>query len=166
MRSLVVLAMFPACMAVAQVRIEWPAQSRVAPGPLHLGDVARLSGPELEPVRQLTRLPLGLVPRSGDPLVLDRAQIDALVRRRAGSALGLQWDGPVTTRIEVLAPAWAVRRGEWAQLQADSGAVRAELRVEVLQDGRPGDRVLVRHAAGGPAVRGRVLDAGVLELLP
>lgn len=60
----------------------------------------------------------------------------------------------------------AVARGDWAVLRAREGAVRLESRVEVLQDGRTGQKVRVRqHGAAGP-VLARVVGRGLLEIAP
>lgn len=60
----------------------------------------------------------------------------------------------------------AVARGDWATLRATAGAVTLESRVEVLQDGRPGQRVRVRQQGATGPVFARVLGAGQLELVP
>jgi flagella basal body P-ring formation protein FlgA len=60
----------------------------------------------------------------------------------------------------------AVARGEWASLRSISGAVVLESRVEVLQDGRPGERVRVRQQGATGIVFARAVERGVLELTP
>ena len=55
---------------------------------------------------------------------------------------------PVRPGREATAP--GVTRGEWAMLTAGSDAIRLERRVQVLQDGHPGDTVRVK--APGAAV--------------
>lgn len=61
----------------------------------------------------------------------------------------------------------AVSRGEWAALRITSGAVSLESRVEVLQDGRVGQRVRVRAATGASGILfGKVIGRGQLELAP
>ena len=64
------------------------------------------------------------------------------------------------------AAALAVQRGEWAALRTGSGAVFLENRVEVLQDGRVGQRVRVRPANGSALLLARVVGRGQLELAP
>lgn len=152
--------------AQAGLRVVVPAERELAAGPVHLGDLALVEGDDLALLRRLVHLPLGPAPMPGERVSLTREQLAAAVQRRLGAVQGLRWEGAAVARIGVAAPVLAVRRGEWARLQAGVGLVQADLRVEVLQDGRPGDRVLVRHAAGGPAVRGVVVQPGVLELLP
>ncbi|MCE3270982.1 MAG: flagella basal body P-ring formation protein FlgA [Ramlibacter sp.] len=61
----------------------------------------------------------------------------------------------------------AVSRGEWAALRITSGAVSLESRVEVLQDGRVGQRVRVRAATGASGILfAKVIGRGQLELAP
>lgn len=63
-----------------------------------------------------------------------------------------------------LEPAPAVQRGQWASLRSGEGAVLAEARVEVLQDGRVGQSVRVRPSGGAGALFARVTGPGQLEL--
>ena len=60
----------------------------------------------------------------------------------------------------------AVARGEWATLRSGSGTVLLESRVEVLEDGEPGQDVRVRQPGTAGRVVGRVLAPGQLELVP
>lgn len=61
----------------------------------------------------------------------------------------------------------AVLRGEWATLRSIAGPVTLESRVEVLQEGRVGQKVRVRPSAGASAmVLARVIGRGQLELEP
>lgn len=69
------------------------------------------------------------------------------------------------SRRAALAPV-AVSRGDWASLHTAAGAVTLESRVEVLQDGRVGDKVRVRTRGATGLVLARVLAPGQLELAP
>ena len=60
----------------------------------------------------------------------------------------------------------AVNRGEWATLRTGTPGLVLESRVEVLQDGRPGQKVRVRQQGATGIVLGRVLGRGQLELAP
>jgi len=60
----------------------------------------------------------------------------------------------------------AVVRGEWATLRSVEGAISLESKVEVLQDGRPGQRIRVRSRGASAPVFARVLGRGQLELVP
>lgn len=60
----------------------------------------------------------------------------------------------------------AVSRGDWAALHTAAGAVSLESRVEVLQDGRVGDKVRVRTRGATALVLARVVAPGQLELAP
>lgn len=63
-----------------------------------------------------------------------------------------------------VAAAPAVRRGEWASLHSGVGGIALEARVEVLQDGRLGDKVRVRQPGADGAVFARVTGPAQLEL--
>ena len=73
--------------------------------------------------------------------------------------------GEVLT-IAHLEPAPAVVRGNWAHLQAGSGAVSVESRVEVLQDGRTGQLVRVKVPGSSGEVMARVTGPGRVEVQP
>jgi flagella basal body P-ring formation protein FlgA len=60
----------------------------------------------------------------------------------------------------------SVARGEWALLRSTEGSITLESRVEVLQDGRPGQRIRVRAQAGAGPMFARVIGPGRLELAP
>ncbi|TWD85728.1 flagella basal body P-ring formation protein FlgA [Variovorax beijingensis] len=60
----------------------------------------------------------------------------------------------------------AVMRGNWAQLQARSGVVSVESRVEVLQDGREGQVVRVKVPGSSGEVLARVTGPGQVEAQP
>jgi flagella basal body P-ring formation protein FlgA len=58
-----------------------------------------------------------------------------------------------------------VERGHWAVLRAGMGEVLAESRVEVLQDGRAGERVRVRPPGAAMPLLATVVGPGLLEVL-
>ncbi|QGW82241.1 flagellar basal body P-ring formation protein FlgA [Variovorax paradoxus] len=60
----------------------------------------------------------------------------------------------------------AVMRGNWAHLQARSGDVSVESRVEVLQDGRQGQVVRVKVPGSSGEVLARVTGPGQVEVQP
>ena len=60
----------------------------------------------------------------------------------------------------------AVMRGNWAHLQARSGDVSVESRVEVLQDGREGQVVRVKVPGSSGEVLARVTGPGQVEVQP
>lgn len=81
----------------------------------------------------------------------------------ANAAAGLQQ----ATGDEAPARALAlVTRGDWATLRSTAGVVALESRVEVLQDGQPGQRVRVRQAGATGVVFARVVGPAQLELAP
>ena len=57
-----------------------------------------------------------------------------------------------------------VQRGQWASVRSGAGAVVTQARVQVLQDGRAGDRVLVRQPGATSNVAATVLAPGELEI--
>lgn len=73
--------------------------------------------------------------------------------------------GTALTRADV-EPAPVVSRGSWASLQARRGLVELEARVEVLDDGRPGDLVRVQSSSSSRAFLARVTGAGTVEAQP
>lgn len=59
-----------------------------------------------------------------------------------------------------------VARGDWATLCSTTGPILVEGRVEVLQDGRPGQKIRVRQQGVPGTLVARVLAHGQLELAP
>ena len=59
-----------------------------------------------------------------------------------------------------------VVRGDWATLRSAAGPIVLEMAVEVLQDGRAGDKVRVRQRETRTLVMARVVGPGQLELVP
>jgi hypothetical protein len=67
-------------------------------------------------------------------------------------------------QISTREPVLGVARGEWAPLRALAGAVRLESQVEVLQDGRVGDKIRVRTPGAMGTVFATVIAPHQLEL--
>ena len=84
---------------------------------------------------------------------------------QAGDGL-LQRTGPFARAPEGERNPAAVSRGEWAILHSVEGGVTLESRVEVLQGGRPGQRIRVRAQGASGPLFARVLGPGRLELSP
>jgi flagellar basal body P-ring formation protein FlgA len=59
----------------------------------------------------------------------------------------------------------AVARGAPVTLRSQLGDISVEARAQAMQDGWPGQQVLVRLGQGKPAVQARVVDTGVAEVL-
>jgi flagella basal body P-ring formation protein FlgA len=59
-----------------------------------------------------------------------------------------------------------VARGDWATLRSAAGPILVEGRVEVLQDGRPGQKIRVRQQGAAGILFARVVGRGQLELAP
>lgn len=77
-----------------------------------------------------------------------------------------QPEGPAAREEPGTMPPMAVLRGAWATLRSVAGPVTLESRVEVLQDGRPGQKVRVRQPGGVRLVMARVVGRDALELAP
>lgn len=60
----------------------------------------------------------------------------------------------------------AVSRGEWVRLTTQQGPLSLESRVQVLQDGMPGQVVRARPAHAAATLSARVVGPGQLELQP
>jgi flagella basal body P-ring formation protein FlgA len=60
----------------------------------------------------------------------------------------------------------AVSRGDWVSIVSRSGGLALESRVEVLQDGRPGQTVRARALNANGPLLARVIGPGHLELQP
>ena len=75
-------------------RIELPIVSEAKHGDVVLGDVAGLASPDLPTLRKLMRLPLGRLPKSGEPTHLDRAALARWIRARVGiDPARIAWSG-------------------------------------------------------------------------
>jgi flagellar basal body P-ring formation protein FlgA len=264
-----------AASAAPRISIELRPETTVSSDQVALGQVARLSSPDLDLMRKLVALPIGRAPRPGEPALVRRDVLEGWICRATGLATSdLDWHGAGATRlllatqtvrgedvdaaaagvlrewlsardwagsVQVRNPArdidvaagpvriaarpvsqplvrnrtvvwvdlWAgnrflralpvsfdvlpaqglqaqgvpahrqppprvgaadapalVSRGEWATLRSTAGEVSLESRVEVLQDGRVGERVRVRQQGATGVVFARVVSASRLELAP
>lgn len=163
----------PAAAGDVRARIELLSQVDVAAGEVVLGDVARLHAADLGVMRTLVNLPVGRAPRHGEAAVLQRTDLAQWIRRQTGiTPDALEWVGPPETRVLPASrvqrsdAALAVARGEWAVLRATEGSITLESRVEVLQDGRAGERIRVRAQGVAGPMFARVVGPGRLELAP
>lgn len=96
--SLIALAASAPAFA-AEAAIELLPEARVAPGPVVLGEVARVHSQDLALIRALVSLPVGRAPAAGEPAVLERAALSAWMQRRLASPAVLAWSGPEGTRV-------------------------------------------------------------------
>lgn len=141
--------------AAAQVRVRaTPRDLELAAGELRLQARALAPG-------QLRRRVVVWVDVWAGQSVLRSVPVSVEIAREASALL---LDGA----SDFIAPGRdvAVARGEWALLRAAAGAVALETRVEVLQDGRAGDKVRVRQSGATGAMLARVTGRGQLELAP
>lgn len=262
-------------LAATPATVELLPQASVGSASVVLGQVARIHSADLELVRKLVNLPLGLAPQPGQSAVVQRSTLAAWTRRQVGPAGDhVDWRGagearvlreaakvkgeqvaevavialrtvlaargmagqihppsamrdldvpsgevriearplvsvqlrrrmlvwvdvhagdtfvrtiPVSLDLELAGgmplraaaegdptasvlqseqEAPVVTRGEWASLRSLAGAVLLESRVEVLQDGRPGQKIRVRQQGATGIVFARVVGRGELELAP
>lgn len=165
--------------AAAEALRRWLAAAG-SPGEAHVAAVPRDVDVEGGEVRLQPR------PLSGQPLRarsivwVDLWSADSFVRSvpvslevpfaadrlppRSSSTEGAPGAGPV--RGAVHRGTLAVERGEWAALRTALGGVLLESRVQVLQDGREGERIRVRQQGATGVVFARVVERGLLELAP
>jgi flagella basal body P-ring formation protein FlgA len=119
------------------------------------------------------------VPRKRMVVWVDVWAADVLVRTVPASleldgleASDVALQGPLEERAErsstsaATGEPFAVLRGEWATLRSVSGPVVLEAAVEVLQDGRSGQKVRVRQRGATAVVMARVLGPGQVEVAP
>lgn len=143
------------------VRFEVAAFARlpVASHAMPAGSPVQADGMELREI-DVTAMP-GLPALPGGVQVDASAGADAdpPVLRRALQA------GDVVSADSLLARP-AVVRGEWASLVTRQGPLSLESRVEVLQDGQPGQIVRARPANATGVLSVRVVGRGQLELQP
>ncbi|HYF20767.1 MAG TPA: hypothetical protein VEA40_23070 [Ramlibacter sp.] len=242
--------------------VRLPARVDVQPGPVVLGDVALISSTDLDLLRRLLAVPVGVAPAAGQPRELRGERLQQWIARRVGpEAVGLAWEGAPETLVSVRSrtvrgaeitgaalqglSAWlvqhqpgaraelaeapprdlqvpdgdlllasrppstaardrmvvwvevrqadqvvravpvrlavtlpsapaparpaertapAVQRGDWSWLHSRSGAVATQVRVEVLQDGRTGDRIRVRAAGAQESLLASVIGPDRLEV--
>ena len=111
------------------------------------------------------RLALRVRPVAGTPLRQRMlVWVDVLVDERfvRGVPVAFQVAVPEAQVLRLAPP--LVQRGQWASVRSGAGAVMTEARVQVLQDGRAGDRVLVRQPGAQSNVAATVLAPGELEI--
>jgi flagella basal body P-ring formation protein FlgA len=146
---------------------------------------ARQSGAEVQ-----VRIPVRDLEVSGGELRLEPRPVESSALRRhvvawvdvwaAGAYLRsvpvslevLERDGPLASAAEMQVPAsrgaepLGVVRGDWATLRSAAGPVVLEMMVEILQDGRVGEKVRVRQRGATALVMARVVGPGQVELAP
>lgn len=90
--------------AAVPVKIDLPAQVKVQRTMITLGDVAGISTPSLEALRDLMALPLGRAPHAGELIRLERDDIARWIYRKAGlNADQISWSGGSVIEISVAA---------------------------------------------------------------
>jgi flagellar basal body P-ring formation protein FlgA len=106
------------------LRVDMKPQAQVRQLRVVLGDVATVSSPDLALLRRALALPLGQAPRPGEPLFLERGQVERwLMSRTALRSEQIQWSPTVGTLVST---ASQDVDGE-ALVQAAQGALRQHL---------------------------------------
>ncbi len=100
------------------------------------------------------------------PVSLHVASGDMPVRAVTGSDAPLIAESPTPVARAAAREPLGVVRGDWATLRSTTGPVVLEVAVEVLQDGRAGDKVRVRQRGAGAVMTARVVGPAQLELAP
>ncbi|OWQ46391.1 flagella basal body P-ring formation protein FlgA [Roseateles noduli] len=130
---------------------------------VHLGDIVRLQGEDAAAIRAAESLDLGAAPRLGDVLRLERARVDAWLRRAAPRVPALAWDGAEAVSISragQLVPADEVCRAAGDALAAALArpdlTVRTSVECPGAAEGRP--RLEGGESDGWLVPRSRQLD--------
>jgi flagella basal body P-ring formation protein FlgA len=87
-------------LAAPRASIELLPEVEVSGEEVVLGQVARLHSPELGLIRELVQLPIGRVPRNGEPAFVQRGALAERVQRAVGlAAADLAWHGSEVARV-------------------------------------------------------------------
>lgn len=149
----------PLDAAAATIHIVLRPQALAGKPVVQLGDVADLTTDDLRLLRRLMTLSLGTTPPQGRKVTIPASRLRDWVRQHLGVVAN--WSGADAVEIARALP--AVARGTHAVLAWRNGLVELETRVEVLQDGQPGQMVRVRGMTGPGTLLARVLGPGRLE---
>ena len=142
------LRVVPVTFQVSAQREAWVARRDLDPGELLSSEV--LERREIDVTEQTAVLLEMAADQTDDP--------PSGRRLRRSLRAGLPLD---IARVESVP---AVNRGDWALLRLSAGTVVLEARVEVMQDGRPGQMVRVRMPAARGSVLAKVAAPGILEM--
>jgi len=139
--------------AAPRATVELLAHADVHGDLVSLGQVAHLSSAELPLLRQLVQLPIGRVPRDGQPALVRRERLAQWVQRETGLAAGeLAWQGSELARVE-------------RTTRKVHGAELARAAVEALRNSLA-ERGLAADARVARAPRDLDVPAGDLQLRP
>lgn len=145
-----------------------------------LGDIADIQSDDHALSERAKNIPLGRTPKAGQTVILQANTLQKWAAKQLGlKPLNIQLQGPISTQIstapttpDIQAPQSpqqerkAVTQGEHATLTLQQGSVRIESRVEVLQDGHIGQKILVKPITAQDSVLARVVAVGQLEVEP
>jgi len=160
--ALAAIGMLASGPATAQVSIALRPTVQVVQDRVNLGDIADLSAPDAATLQRFMSLSLGSAPLPGKSVSLSGLQVQGWAHRQLGpAARQVQWSG--ASRIEIVRAGPAVTRGSFAAMVWRSAGIEIETRVEVLQDGQPGQQVRVRTLSAPASIMARVLEPGRVE---
>jgi flagella basal body P-ring formation protein FlgA len=117
------------------VRIELRPSVKVKRARVTLGEVATLTTLDLSTLQRLDALPIGLVPRSGQAVRLERARLSRWIRAHTRLDAGqIDWAGPEVTEVrletcDVSGEAIASRAEESLREVVSRNGLRAELKL-------------------------------------
>jgi len=175
-----------ASAAAPAVRIDLCATAVTPAARVKLADIASIKGADDATAARLGALDVGQVSSDGQPTLVDRAMLARWIHARAGlMSQDIAWGGAERCSVHIAdagatrpptpagaagvtparAPMAGVTRGNVATLRSNSGGIRLESRVEVLQDGAVGQDVRVRLPGAGDAVLARVVAPGQVEVV-
>lgn len=152
--------------AAPQASIVLLADARVSAPQVTLGDIARLSSPNLALMRRLVNLPLGPSPQPGQAAVVQRQALADWARKSLGVAPALlQWAGSPQARVvrvarrlrgDEIADAGILAVRRWLAAQGQSGEARVRIPVRDI-DIPEGDVRLQPRPIEHPPLRNRLL---------
>jgi len=166
-RCLAIGLLASACaQAAPRATLELLARAEVGAEVVSLGQVAHLHSPDLALVRRLVHLPIGRLPRDGQPSFVRREALAQWVQREAGlGADDLAWQGSEVTRVsrvtrQVSGDDLAVAAGDALRTWLAQRGFAGEPRVARLPRdvGVPAGEVQLRpRPLAGAALRSRML---------
>lgn len=98
--SPILLAFGPDSAAAALAVVELPATVTVREGRMNLGELASVSAAELPVLRRLLNTGIGIAPRAGRTIILDRATLARRVQAWTGMQAGqIAWKGAASVEL-------------------------------------------------------------------
>jgi flagella basal body P-ring formation protein FlgA len=86
-------------------------------------------------------------------------------RELAGRKLARSVNRGITATRDLFVRTYLMTRGQVVNMVVRSGAIRMDVRGRAMQNGNIGDTITVRNLFNNNTVRGRIVDAGTVEML-